>query len=100
MSASRTCWDQVFVDRTSVSPFEVVDRAVSELETLGADLVLVDAHAEATSEKQALGYHLAGRAQAGWSESKNTHAHGPQTYELRFRALLAEGRSELELIGT
>jgi calcineurin-like phosphoesterase len=24
----------------------------------------VDAHAEATSEKQALGYHLAGRAQA------------------------------------
>jgi metallophosphoesterase (TIGR00282 family) len=54
----------VFVDRTSVSPFEAADRAVSELETLGADLVLVDAHAEATSEKQALGYHLAGRAQA------------------------------------
>jgi calcineurin-like phosphoesterase len=42
---------QVFVDRTSVSPFEVVDRAASELEALGADLVLVDAHAEATSEK-------------------------------------------------
>jgi 2',3'-cyclic-nucleotide 2'-phosphodiesterase len=54
----------VFVDRTPVSPFEAADRAVSELEALGADLVLVDAHAEATSEKQALGYHLAGRAQA------------------------------------
>jgi 2',3'-cyclic-nucleotide 2'-phosphodiesterase len=51
---------QVVVDRTLVSPFEVVDRAVSELKTLGADLVLVDAHAEQTSEKQALG---AGRAQ-------------------------------------
>jgi calcineurin-like phosphoesterase len=55
---------RIFVDRTSVSPFEAADRAVSELEALGADLVLVDAHAEATSEKQALGYHLAGRAQA------------------------------------
>jgi 2',3'-cyclic-nucleotide 2'-phosphodiesterase len=28
------------------------------------DLVLVDSHAEATSEKQALGHHLAGRVQA------------------------------------
>jgi 2',3'-cyclic-nucleotide 2'-phosphodiesterase len=64
---------QVFVDRTSVSPFEVVDRAASELEALGADLVLVDARAEATSEKQALGYHLAGRAQA----VLGTHTHVP-----------------------
>jgi 2',3'-cyclic-nucleotide 2'-phosphodiesterase len=63
----------VFVDRTPVSPFEAGDRAVSELEALGADLVLVDAHAEATSEKQALGYHLAGRAQA----VLGTHTHVP-----------------------
>ena len=35
-----------------------------------------------------------------WSELKNAHAHGAQTYELRFRALLNEGCSELELIGT
>jgi 2',3'-cyclic-nucleotide 2'-phosphodiesterase len=61
----------VFVDRTRISPFEAADRAVSELEALGADLVLVDAHAEATSEKQALGYHLAGRAQA----VLGTHTH-------------------------
>jgi 2',3'-cyclic-nucleotide 2'-phosphodiesterase len=61
----------VFVDRTPVSPFEAADRAVSELEALGADLVLVDAHAEATSEKQALGHHLAGRAQA----VLGTHTH-------------------------
>ena len=64
---------QVFVDRTTVSPFEAADRAVSELEALGADLVLVDAHAEATSEKQALGYHLASRAQA----VLGTHTHVP-----------------------
>jgi hypothetical protein len=64
---------RIFVDRTSVSPFEAADRAVSELEALGADLVLVDAHAEATSEKQALGYHLAGRAQA----VLGTHTHVP-----------------------
>jgi 2',3'-cyclic-nucleotide 2'-phosphodiesterase len=62
---------RVFVDRTPVSPFEAADRAVSELEALGADLVLVDAHAEATSEKQALGHHLAGRAQA----VLGTHTH-------------------------
>jgi metallophosphoesterase (TIGR00282 family) len=62
---------RVFVDRTPVSPFEAVDRAVAELEARGADLVLVDAHAEATSEKQALGYHLAGRAQA----VLGTHTH-------------------------
>jgi 2',3'-cyclic-nucleotide 2'-phosphodiesterase len=64
---------QVFIDRTPVSPFEAADRAVSELEALGANLVLVDAHAEATSEKQALGYHLAGRAQA----VLGTHTHVP-----------------------
>jgi hypothetical protein len=35
-----------------------------------------------------------------WSEPENTHAYRPQTFELRFRALLAEGCSELELIST
>ncbi len=62
---------QVFIDRTPVSPFEAADRAVAGLG--GADLVLIDAHAEATSEKQALGYHLAGRAQA----VLGTHTHVP-----------------------
>jgi len=62
---------QVFIDWTPLSPFEAADRAVAELR--GADLVLIDAHAEATSEKQALGYHLAGRAQA----VLGTHTHVP-----------------------
>ncbi len=60
---------RVFIDRTPLSPFVAADEALAQLR--GADLVLVDAHAEATSEKQALGYHLAGRAQA----VLGTHTH-------------------------
>ncbi len=64
---------RVFVDRTKVSPFEAADRAIEELRARGADLILVDSHAEATSEKQALGYYLAGRVQA----VLGTHTHVP-----------------------
>ncbi len=61
---------RVFIDRTKTSAFEAVDRALDELDD-EADLVLVDSHAEATAEKQALGYYLAGRAQA----VLGTHTH-------------------------
>jgi metallophosphoesterase (TIGR00282 family) len=64
---------RVFVDRTKVSPFEAADLAVAQLRERGADLILVDSHAEATSEKQALGHYLAGRAQA----VLGTHTHVP-----------------------
>ena len=64
---------RVFVERTKMSPFEAADRAVAELESRGADLVLVDSHAEATSEKLALGRYLDGRAQA----VLGTHTHVP-----------------------
>ena len=62
---------QVFIDLTPLSPFEAADEALTQLRAQGADLLLVDAHAEATSEKQALGHHLAGRAQA----VLGTHTH-------------------------
>ena len=55
---------RVFMKRASRSPFRAAERAIDEDEAVGADLVLVDVHAEATSEKQAIGYHLEGRAQA------------------------------------
>jgi 2',3'-cyclic-nucleotide 2'-phosphodiesterase len=55
---------RVFMKRTPRSPFRAAERAVNEVEATDADLVLVDVHAEATSEKQAMGYHLQGRAQA------------------------------------
>lgn len=64
---------RVFIDRTKVSAFDAADRAIEDLKGRGADLVLVDSHAEATGEKQALGYHLAGRAQA----VLGTHTHVP-----------------------
>lgn len=64
---------RVFLDEKLASPFEAADRAVEELEEAGADLILVDVHAEATSEKQAMGYHLAGKAQV----VVGTHTHVP-----------------------
>jgi metallophosphoesterase (TIGR00282 family) len=44
------------------SPFEVVDQALEELQ--GVRNVIVDLHAEATSEKVAMGWHLDGRVSA------------------------------------
>lgn len=44
----------------SSCPFEMVDRKLEELRTT-CSAVLVEAHMEATSEKVALGWHLAGR---------------------------------------
>ena len=64
---------RVFVERTKISPFEAADQAVEALKARGADLMLVDSHAEATSEKQALGYYLDGRAHA----VLGTHTHVP-----------------------
>ncbi len=52
------------------SPFEIVDRLVTEaLEA--SPVLIVDVHAEATSEKVAMGWHLAGRATA----VLGTHTH-------------------------
>ena len=44
------------------SPFEVIDQALEELH--GVRCVLVDLHAEATSEKVAMGWYLDGRVSA------------------------------------
>jgi 2',3'-cyclic-nucleotide 2'-phosphodiesterase len=64
---------RLFMDALD-DPFTAVDR---ELEAcpLGsaADAVIVDFHAEATSEKQAFGYHCDGRA----SMVVGTHTHAP-----------------------
>ncbi|MDD4714937.1 MAG: TIGR00282 family metallophosphoesterase [Oscillospiraceae bacterium] len=52
------------------SPFLEADRL---LKALKADLILVDFHAEATSEKLAMGHYLDGRVAAVWG----THTHVP-----------------------
>ncbi len=49
------------------------DAAVTEFERQGVDHILVDVHAEATSEKVALGWHLDGRVTA----VVGTHTHVP-----------------------
>jgi len=54
------------------SPFHEVDAALSELRGR-TDHVLVDMHAEATSEKVAMGWHVDGRATA----CVGTHTHIP-----------------------
>lgn len=54
------------------SPFLLADQVLRG-ELAKADVVLVDFHAEATSEKGALGWYLDGRVQAVWG----THTHVP-----------------------
>jgi hypothetical protein len=66
---------QVFM-RQLDSPFRVADRLLASLPP-EARVVIVDFHAEATSEKQAMAFHLAGRASA----VLGTHTHVPTADE-------------------
>ena len=58
------------LDSNADNPFTVARRILGEME---ADVVLVDFHAEATSEKGALAYHLDRKVHALWG----THTHVP-----------------------
>ena len=62
------------LDWKANDPFTTMDRL---LERDKADFTLVDFHAEATSEKLALGYYLDGRVSALWG----THTHVPTADE-------------------
>ena len=55
-------------DSNNENPFFVADKVLEQLDT---SIVLVDFHAEATSEKHAMAYYLDGRASALWG----THTH-------------------------
>ena len=55
---------------TGLSPFRIVDRLVEEAQQL-AETIVVDLHAEATSEKVAMGHYLDGRVTA----VLGTHTH-------------------------
>jgi metallophosphoesterase (TIGR00282 family) len=61
-------------DWNADNPFTALDRLLAELR---ADLIVVDFHAEATSEKKAMGYHLDGRVSAVFG----THTHVPTADE-------------------
>ena len=59
-------------------PFTCMDKLLEQ--TDGAQIVLVDMHAEATAEKKAMGYYLDGRISALWG----THTHIPTADETIF----------------
>ncbi len=51
---------KVNIPNQTTSPFLAADRAIGEIKDK-CDFIAVDFHAEATSEKQAMGYHLDGK---------------------------------------
>ncbi len=61
---------RVNMDYTPDNPFLQIDKILKQLDT---KLILVEIHAEATSEKLAMGYMLDGRVSAVWG----THTHVP-----------------------
>jgi 2',3'-cyclic-nucleotide 2'-phosphodiesterase len=56
------------LDSNTDNPFYVADEIIH---SLGTKMILVDMHAEATSEKAAMGFYLDGRVSAVWG----THTH-------------------------
>lgn len=52
-------------------PFETADRLIQRAKDEGADIIMVDFHAEATSEKRAMGFYLDSRVSAVFG----THTH-------------------------
>ena len=68
---------QVFMRYSFSSPFHAADEEIAKLKTAGAKIILVDMHAEATSEKVALSWYLDGRVSA----VVGTHTHIPTADE-------------------
>lgn len=58
------------LDTNTEHPFHCIDRLLEKLEGR-ADIFVLDMHAEATSEKRAIGFYLDGRISAVWG----THTH-------------------------
>ncbi len=53
------------------NPFVVVEKEIEKLKEQGTDIIVVDFHAEATSEKEAMGFHLSNKV----SLLVGTHTH-------------------------
>ena len=62
---------QVDIMPNSGDPFRKADELIDTLKAQGVNDVFIDFHAEATSERGAMGYYLDGRASAVWG----THTH-------------------------
>jgi metallophosphoesterase (TIGR00282 family) len=79
---------QVFMPANADSPFRVADE---ELAKIDAKVIFVDFHAEATSEKMAIGWYLDGRVSA----VVGTHTHVPTADE----TIRPEGTAYLSDVG-
>lgn len=66
---------QVFMKANVDSPFKIVDKILNEINSEELSAILVDFHAETTSEKYALGFYLDGKISA----LIGTHTHVPTT---------------------
>ena len=64
---------RVFMDHCYDCPFRAVDAILDEFKKVKLDGILVDFHAEATSEKVSMKHYLDGRVSALWG----THTHVP-----------------------
>lgn len=62
---------RVFIDQTTECPFKTIDKILNKHKDKKINAVLVDFHAEATSEKVAIGWYLDGRVSA----VLGTHTH-------------------------
>lgn len=62
---------RVFMNMNLDCPFKAADRMLDEMKAAGAAITLIDVHAETTSEKRALAWHLDGRVSA----LVGTHTH-------------------------
>lgn len=60
----------VYLDNIA-NPFEQMDKAIDEAKQMGARIIIVDFHAEASSEKKAMGFYTDGRISA----LVGTHTH-------------------------
>jgi 2',3'-cyclic-nucleotide 2'-phosphodiesterase len=69
---------KAFMRPKATSLHKAADQALQEFQAAGVNVIVVDMHAEATSEKQAMGWLLAGRVAA----VLGTHTHTP-TADLR-----------------
>lgn len=67
-----TVLGRTYMGMKAEDPFAAADRLIAQLKSQ-ADAIIVEIHAEATSEKQALGWHLDGRVTA----VLGTHTHVP-----------------------
>lgn len=67
------------------SPFEIGDKEVMKMKESGADIIIIDFHAEATAEKKALAYYLKDKVNIFFG----THTHVQTADELIYESGMA-----------